>query len=69
MLNALRLVDGFSLKDFEYRTGLSREAIAAELHKAFAEQWLSQDGDWVKPTELGMRFANDVMGLFLSDKK
>ena len=67
MLNALRLVEGFSLKDFEYRTGLSREAIAAELHKAFAEQWLSQDGDWVKPTELGMRFANDVMGLFLSD--
>ncbi len=69
MLNALRLVDGFSLNDFEYRTGLSRKTIATELHKAFAEQWLSQDGDWVKPTELGMRFANDVMGLFLSDKK
>ena len=69
MLNALRLVDGFSLNDFEYRTGLSRKTIAPELHKAFAEQWLSQDGDWVKPTELGMRFANDVMGLFLSDKK
>jgi putative oxygen-independent coproporphyrinogen III oxidase len=69
MLNALRLVDGFSLKDFEFRTGLSRESIATEMHKAFSEQWLSQDGDWIKPTELGMRFANDVMGLFLSDKK
>jgi putative oxygen-independent coproporphyrinogen III oxidase len=69
MLNALRLVDGFSLKDFEYRTGLSRNSIAPELQKAFAEQWLSQEGDWVKPTELGMRFANDVMGLFLSEKK
>ena len=69
MLNALRLVDGFSLNDFEYRTGLSRKTIAPELHKAFAEQWLSQDGDWVKPTELGMRFANDVMGLFLVDHK
>ncbi len=69
MLNALRLVDGFSLNDFEYRTGLSRKTIAPELHKAFAEQWLSQDGHWVKPTELGMRFANDVMGLFLVDHK
>ncbi|MBP7370839.1 MAG: radical SAM family heme chaperone HemW [Arenimonas sp.] len=68
MLNALRLVDGFSLNDFEYRTGLSRKSIAPELHKAFAEQWLSQNGDWVKPTELGMRFANDVMALFLEDK-
>ncbi len=67
MLNALRLVDGFSLNDFEYRTGLSRANIANELNQAFNQQWLSQDGDWVKPTELGMRFANDVMGLFLID--
>ena len=65
MLNALRLVDGFSLNDFEYRTGLSRADIAAELNTAIDQQWLSQDGDWVKPTELGMRFANDVMALFL----
>lgn len=69
MLNTLRLVDGFSLNDFEYRTGLSRESIALELQKAFAEQWLCQDADWIKPTELGMRFANDVMGLFLSNTK
>ena len=69
MLNALRLVDGFSLNDFEYRTGLSRADIAAELNTAIDQQWLSQDGDWVKPTELGMRFANDVMALFLLTKK
>ena len=69
MLNALRLVDGFSLNDFEYRTGLSRADIAAELNSAIDQQWLSQDGDWVKPTELGMRFANDVMALFLLSKK
>ena len=69
MLNALRLVDGFSLNDFEYRTGLNRTDIADEMQQAFDRQWLSQDGDWVKPTELGLRFANDVMGLFLSEKK
>jgi oxygen-independent coproporphyrinogen-3 oxidase len=69
MLNALRLVDGFSLVDFECRTGLSRADIVAELNTAIDQQWLSQDGDWVKPTELGMRFANDVMALFLQTKK
>lgn len=66
MLNALRLVDGFSLADFEYRTGLSREIISPQLEIAFQNGWLTQNGDAVKPTELGQRFANDVMGLFLA---
>lgn len=65
MLNALRLLDGFSLNDFEFRTGLNREFIAPELQHAIREHWLVRTGDWIKPTELGMRFANDVMGLFL----
>jgi putative oxygen-independent coproporphyrinogen III oxidase len=65
MLNALRLIDGFSLRDFEFRTGLSREAIAPQLVKTMQHGWLEIEGDWAKPTELGMRFANDVMGLFL----
>jgi putative oxygen-independent coproporphyrinogen III oxidase len=68
MLNALRLVDGFSLQDFEFRTGLDREAIAPQLNQAVEYGWLQIAGDWVKPTELGMRFANDVIGLFLSGK-
>ena len=66
MLNALRLVDGFSLADFEVRTGLSREAIKPQLDEAVQRGWLEVSGDWAKPTELGMRFANDVMGLFLA---
>jgi oxygen-independent coproporphyrinogen-3 oxidase len=65
MLNALRLVDGFSLADFEVRTGLDRESIAAQLDEAAQRGWLEISGEWAKPTELGMRFANDVMGLFL----
>jgi putative oxygen-independent coproporphyrinogen III oxidase len=65
MLNALRLVDGFSLADFEVRTGLGRESIATQLDEAVQRGWLEISGDWAKPTELGMRFANDVMGLFL----
>ena len=65
MLNALRLLEGFSLQDFEYRTGLGREAIAPQLDEAEQRGWLEITGDRVKPTELGMRFANDVMALFL----
>ena len=68
MLNALRLVDGFSLADFEFRTGLGRESIAPQLDQAVQNGWMEISGDWAKPTELGMRFANDVMGLFLVNK-
>jgi putative oxygen-independent coproporphyrinogen III oxidase len=67
MLNALRLVEGFSLRDFEVRTGLPRAAIRKELDHAVLSGWLGIDGDRVVPTELGRRFTNDVIGLFLRD--
>ena len=65
MLNALRLVEGFSLADFESRTGLDRAVIAGELEAARARGWLEADGGHWRPTELGRRFTNDVIGLFL----
>ncbi|KRA72102.1 coproporphyrinogen III oxidase [Lysobacter sp. Root667] len=82
MLNALRLVDGFALSDFEARTGLARSAIAAPLQTALARGWLERDGgerdgeerdgqghegERVRPTELGRRYTNDVVSLFLDD--
>jgi oxygen-independent coproporphyrinogen-3 oxidase len=67
MLNALRLVEGFSLADFEARTGLDRQAIAGELGHARLMGWLQGDGDRIVPTELGRRFTNDVISLFLHD--
>ena len=67
MLNALRLVEGFSLAGFEARTGLPRSTIADRLADAAARGWLVQSGDRVRPTELGRRFTNDVVGLFLDD--
>ena len=66
MLNALRLVDGFMLTEFEARTGLARECIGAELDAAVAHDWITLERDRVVPTELGRRFTNDVIGLFLS---
>ena len=67
MLNALRLVDGFALDAFEARTGLPRTMIAPALEQAQAQGWLSVDGDRVRPTELGRRFTNDVIELFLDE--
>jgi coproporphyrinogen III oxidase-like Fe-S oxidoreductase len=65
MLNALRLVDGFALTQFEKRTGLPRAAIAGELTIASERGWIAITGDRVVPTELGRRFTNDVIALFL----
>ncbi|WNH48032.1 radical SAM family heme chaperone HemW [Stenotrophomonas aracearum] len=65
MLNLLRLHEGFSLRDFESRTGLERARIAAPVQLAVERGWLTVDGDRVQPTELGRRFTNDVVELFL----
>ena len=67
MLNALRLVEGFTLTEFERRTGLSRDAIAGELATAGQRGWIDITDDRVVPTELGRRFTNDVISLFLVD--
>ena len=67
MLNALRLVDGFALPEFEARTGLPRDAIAGELATAVERGWIRIAHDHVTPTELGRRFTNDVVSLFLTD--
>jgi oxygen-independent coproporphyrinogen-3 oxidase len=64
-LNALRLNDGFSLAEFERRTGLRRARMDAQLAVGVARDWLVLDGDHVAPTALGRRFLNDVLTLFL----
>lgn len=67
MLNALRLVDGFTLDEFVAGTGLGVEAIAEQIDEARSRGWLELDGARVRPTELGRRFTNDVVGLFLAE--
>src|SRR5690606_30744385 len=66
MLNALRLNEGVPMAMFEARTGLPRAAIAGRLAEARARGWLEADDDRLRPTELGRRFANDAIGLFLA---
>ena len=67
MLNALRLVDGFALGEFEARTGLPRTAISPQLEQAVERGWLDIQAGRVVPTDLGRRFTNDVIALFLED--
>jgi oxygen-independent coproporphyrinogen-3 oxidase len=68
MLNLLRLHEGFGLDAFEARTGLSRAAIAPQIDTAVQRGWLAVDATGhAMPTELGRRFTNDVVGLFLRD--
>jgi putative oxygen-independent coproporphyrinogen III oxidase len=67
MLNALRLNEGFDLGLFEARTGLPHGAIGSELAQATAQGWLECRDGRVVPTELGRRFTNDVIALFLPD--
>lgn len=65
MLNALRLTDGFGLHLFTARTGMPLDAIAPQLEEALRRGWLTRKGDHVGPTELGRRFNNDLVMLFL----
>jgi putative oxygen-independent coproporphyrinogen III oxidase len=66
MLNALRLVRGFSVRDFENRTGLRRAVIEKPLATALARGLIVpvEEGHF-RPSELGMRFLNDLQALFL----
>lgn len=65
MLNVLRLHEGFRLSDFEASTGLAASEIAAPLARAVAQGWMTEQDGRVIPTELGRRFTNDVVELFL----
>ena len=67
MLNALRLNAGVPMAMFEARTGLPRAAIAGQLAVARERGWIAPGDERLQPTELGLRFANDAIALFLGD--
>jgi putative oxygen-independent coproporphyrinogen III oxidase len=65
MLNALRLVAGFSEPQFEERTGLQRAALTGPLQRAAARGLLERRDDRWQPTARGRQFLNDLQELFL----
>ncbi len=68
MLNALRLVDGFPPGLFQARTGLRREQLEAALRGAKARGLVECSPARIRPSPLGLRFLNDLLGMFLEDE-
>ena len=63
-LNAFRLVDGVGLALFEQRTGLRSECIGSAVAGAVGDGLLTDHGGWLRPTALGLRFDNLLIGRF-----
>jgi oxygen-independent coproporphyrinogen-3 oxidase len=68
MMNALRLNDGFSAELFSERTSLPLLLIRSELEKAEQRGLLMRDLQRIAPTELGRRFLNDLLEMFLKEQ-
>ena len=67
MMNALRLVHGFSARLFEERTGLPLSTVQRELDEAERLGLLTRTVKEVAPTMRGQRFLNDLLQLFLRE--
>ncbi len=67
MLNALRLLEGFEVRLFETRTGLSFAKVRRVLERLEARGLVICAGSCWKPTPLGARFLNDLLLEFLPD--
>ena len=64
MLNAARLLGGFSEELFEARTGLPISVISAPLAQAEERGLISRKRRSILPTERGTQFLNDLLILF-----
>ena len=67
VLNALRLKNGFRLIDFSQRTGLSAECLLGTVQNAAKRDLLNISNNRVRTTDLGYRFLDDVIALFLPE--
>jgi oxygen-independent coproporphyrinogen-3 oxidase len=66
MLNALRLNEGFTVRDYRRRTGLGMASVEGKLAEGEARGLLTSRADVWRPTELGRRFLNDLQASFLA---
>ncbi len=65
MMNALRLTEGFAVREFGERTGLPLSAAAAALNEAERKGLITRDHLRIAPTERGRLFLNELLQLFL----
>jgi oxygen-independent coproporphyrinogen-3 oxidase len=68
MMNALRLAEGFEIGAFADRTGLPITVAGKALAAAEAKGLISRDHLRIRPTDLGRRFLNDLLQLFLPEQ-
>lgn len=66
MLNALRLRDGVSRRDWVLHTGLTLDVIDPVVKQLQQEGLLEDSEDRILPTDLGRRFLSDVQERFLT---
>ena len=66
MLNALRLYEDISIELLQQRTGLDLEDIIIYLEQAKSKKLLYWDNDRIYITELGRRFYNDLVEIFIN---
>ncbi|HTP99450.1 MAG TPA: radical SAM family heme chaperone HemW [Casimicrobiaceae bacterium] len=69
MLNALRLTDGVPSSLFAERTGYALALVSRAIETATRKGLLEADPARLKPTELGRRFQNDLLELFLPGRR
>jgi len=68
MMNALRLAEGFEVGTFADRTGLPVTVAGKALAAAEAKGLIVRDHLRIRPTDLGRRFLNDLLQLFLPEQ-
>jgi oxygen-independent coproporphyrinogen-3 oxidase len=68
MLNALRLLEGFSVALFTRRTGLPITVVERQLGEAQAAGLIARDAFAIRPTDKGRRFLNDLLAIFLPER-
>ncbi len=69
MMNALRLSDGFPVPLFAERTALPITVVEKPLREAESRGLIQRDHAHVRPTDLGRRFLNDLLQLFLPSRE
>ena len=67
MMNAMRLTEGVTTELFTEHTGLSIDAAARKLQQARDRNLIDYDSKHIKPTELGRRYLNDLLQIFMHD--
>jgi oxygen-independent coproporphyrinogen-3 oxidase len=68
MLNALRLTDGFPVELFYRHTGLPINVAETGLRLAEEKALIERSATWIRPTESGKQYLNELLLLFMTEK-